>query len=106
MEDLFDTWALHATYGDLPDLSPLILVLHEDHGQLDVKEVPVPESMNPQHRAEKIIAEATSDPPKRIPKSGARAYRICPHCPVKQRCDAQDQLRGDTDDWAPTYPQP
>lgn len=103
--EFYDLWSLvHEYSGAKPE--PYIMVLHEYRGDLDVKKIDIPEALNPQVRVEKILAEFTSEPPGRIPKSGPRAARICPHCPFKQRCDATDTLRGETNDYSPTYPMP
>ena len=102
-EDFYDLWSIIMVHAEL---SRTIIVVHENRGELDIKEVEVPEALDPQHRVEKMLAEYASNPPGRIPKSGQRAARICPHCPYKQRCDAEDILQGQQDDWSPTYPTP
>lgn len=35
----------------------------------------------------------------RIAKDGPRSYTMCPYCPVKERCDAEDLQTGATTDW-------
>lgn len=105
LEDFFDLWSLvHA--GGLRDISRSIIVLHENHGELDVKRVDVPEHLDSDARARTILQEYNADPPGRIPKSGPRAQRVCRYCPVKQRCDITDKKRGEDTDWSPNYPIP
>ena len=108
VEDMYDLWSLVWLYWDVDEngISPTIIILHENHGELDIKEVAVPENLNPETRADFIIKGYNADPPVRIPKSGPRALRICPHCPHKIRCDAEDKLRGQDQDWSPNYPTP
>lgn len=109
IEDFFDAWALVTAcepYDDGLILSRDIIVLQENKGDIQVHSVGVPPSMNAGRRAERIMAELTADPPSRIPKSGPRAAHVCRFCPVKQRCDATDKLRGEIQDWSPNYPTP
>lgn len=102
-EDFYDLWSLVKTYGDLPDFSRTIIFLNENQGDLTVYYISAPDHMNAEHRASRIMSEARSDPPGRIPKSGSRAMKVCRYCPVRARCDAEDELRGDTDDWSTAY---
>jgi hypothetical protein len=101
IEDFYDAWAVASTFG--PELDRQIRVFHESAGDIVVIDVDVPVHITPQARTLSIISELESDPPGRIRKSGERAMRVCRYCPVKARCDAADTLRGDTQDWSPSY---
>lgn len=106
VNDAFDLWSLIRASEQVPDLSHRIYVLHEMNGNLDIKQVDVPEDYDWAKRAEDIFTSYYSTPAGRIPKSGARAVRYCPWCPFKQRCDAYDVTHQQTDDWSPNYPIP
>lgn len=104
-EEFFDLWTLVYDMR-VKAISRTILVLHENKSDLDIKEVKVPEDFQANTRLTGMITEYTATPPGRIPKSGPRAIRLCPHCPHKQRCDAEDILQDQTSDWSPSYPTP
>lgn len=108
-QDFLDLWCLATAYGSRP-LDPTIIVLHENKGELDVKEIEVPERLQDRTeataRALTCVQELLEDPPGRISKADTRASHVCRYCPVKQRCDAIDETRGETDDWGPAYPRP
>lgn len=108
VQDFYDLWSIIESADTIEHtaLSHTILVVNENQGEVSVKEVEVPKTWLPSVRYEKMLSEAASDPPGRISKSGSRAARVCPRCPHKQRCDAEDILQGDTNDWAPSYPKP
>lgn len=101
-EDFFDTWAIaRATH---PDISRTIMVLHENKGDLSIKQVSVPESFDHEARLEALYV--AYDTEARIAKNTPRALRTCKYCPHKQRCDALDKLHNQTSDWHESYPYP
>lgn len=104
LEDARDAYALAKQYGHLA--KDVVFLLVERRGELDVHEVDISQNLDYTTRAEEIVEEAQADPPGRISKATHRALRVCRYCPVKQRCDAQDKLRGEDDDWSTSYPTP
>jgi hypothetical protein len=105
VDDFLDLWSLAAEYWP-HELSRTILVLHENAGELDIKYLPVPDSLNPAERVEGMLAHLRADPPGRISKGATQARHVCWYCPAKARCDATDRLRNETHDWSPYYPIP
>ena len=105
LEDAFDAYALVREYSP-HKIEPTIMLLQEHRGQMDVHAIDVPDSLDYTERAEEIVEEAQAEPPGRISKATHRALRTCRYCPVKQRCDATDKLRGEDNDWSTNYPIP
>ena len=104
MDDIKRRWAF-VQYCTSLDLSRTVFVLHENKGELTVKEVHIPENFNPEQEVRDAIDDYESDPPGRIAKNSARAHRICRYCPVQRDCDLKDREIGDTDDWSDSYDQ-
>jgi hypothetical protein len=102
VEDFYDLWSI-AAVGSALSLSPTIVVLNENKGDLDIKYVTVPDTLDPEERVDRLLAAATADPPERISKADARALRVCSHCPVRTRCNTLDKLHHEDLDWSPTY---
>lgn len=72
------------------------VVLHEDQGDLTTRYI----------AAEPLMAHAMTatalrhwEQFARIAKDTVRAFTVCPYCPVKERCDAEDLQTGATADW-------
>lgn len=106
-DDFFTTWSVVKNYSDLTDtLSRTIIVLQENKGELEIHHVTVPEDLDHEGICERKLFGIQADPPGRIAKNTPRAVRVCRYCPVKQRCDAMDVLKGEQEDWSPSYPRP
>lgn len=103
-QGLIDEWAVIRSAW--PQLSNTVIILHERHGELDVRLLPIEEGYDWHERLTYLRERASGDPPGRISKAGARAFRVCVHCPVKRECDATDKLHHDDKDWHPRYPLP
>lgn len=104
MDDIKRRWAF-LEYCTQLDLSRTVYVLHENKGELTVKQVHIPESFSSKEEVREAIEEYKSDPPGRLDKNSARAVRICRYCPVQQKCDNTDREHGDTGDWSDSYNQ-
>lgn len=98
-EDFNVLWAYIDSCWDIGDK---VLVVHENKGKLNVVELGVSKGVA-YDALEKALEDLRVDPPGRLAKNTPRAYHVCRFCPVKQRCDAMDQLRGETDDWGANY---
>lgn len=85
----------------LPDTLVGAVVLNELDGELHLRYVPAPSNAE----REQFVADTVRmwERGERIPKNYSRAFALCPHCPVKARCDALDIEEGKYDDWPPVY---
>lgn len=72
------------------------VVLHEDQGDMTTRYIAA-ESLT----SHVLVAAALKrwERLDRIAKDGPRATTMCPYCPVKERCDAEDLQTGATADW-------
>lgn len=75
---------------------PGCVVIHEDQGDLTTKYIQS-EPANAQGLVEAALKRWERF--NRIAKNSSRAYVVCPYCPVKERCDAEDLQTGATADW-------
>jgi len=98
-EDFFVLWAYIDSCWEIGDT---LLVVHENKGKLQIVELPM-NKVVAYEKLEEALDDLRTDPPGRLAKNTERAYHICRFCPVKQRCDATDHLRGDTEDWGANY---
>ncbi len=104
VKDIVDLWVITSQYFKW--LSPTVYVLHEEKGTLDIKPIEMPAHEHATRYADIENRDPDADPPPRISKSTTHAVRVCRFCPHKTRCDALDTLRGDIQDYSPSYPKP
>lgn len=80
---------------------PGVLVLHELDGKTEMRYLETPVSTAGRSYVETAAAWAAGgdEAPPRWNRRGQRARRVCPRCPVRQRCEAVDRVKGTTQDW-------
>lgn len=104
MDDISLLWAVIAAYSPTRPKAQVIL-LNENQGDLSVEYLTIPKDVQDrQDTLGRVVVEGfMADPPSRIAKNTARAFRVCTGCPFRTRCNAQDLLDNATHDWSESY---